>query len=79
MSFLEAKRRLIIFYFMDDLKLYSHNGKELDSLVQTIRFFSKDIIMEFDIEKCAKLMIEKGKVVKSVGIELQSFEVKIEC
>ena len=26
--------------------------------------------MEFGIEKCATLVIEKGKIVKSVGIEL---------
>ena len=26
--------------------------------------------MEFDIEKCAMLVIEKGKIVSSVGIEL---------
>ena len=42
----------------------------MDSLTQTIRIFSKDIGMEFDIEKCAMLVIEKGKIVKSVGMEL---------
>ena len=42
----------------------------MDSLVQTIHIFSKDIGMEFGIEKCAMLVIEKGKIVKSVGIEL---------
>ena len=46
---------------MDDLKLYSRNEKELDSLVQTIHIFSDDIRMEFDIEKCVMLVIEKGK------------------
>ena len=40
------------------------------SLVQTVRVFSEDIGMEFGIEKCAMLVIEKGKIVKSVGIEL---------
>ena len=55
---------------MDDLKLYRRNEKELDFLVQTIRIFSKDIGVEFGIEKCAMLVIEKGKIVKSVGIEL---------
>ena len=60
---------------MDDLKLYSRNEKELDSLVQTIGIFSKDIGMEFGIEKCAMLVIEKGKIVKSVGIELQDGKV----
>ena len=54
---------------MDDLKSYSRNEKKLDSLVQTICIFSKDIGMEFAIEKCAVLAIEKGKIVKLVGIE----------
>ena len=42
----------------------------MDSLVQTIRVFSEDIGPEFGIEKYAMLVIEKGKIVKSVGIEL---------
>ena len=55
---------------MDDLKLYSRNEKGLDSLVPTIRVFGEDIGMEFGIKKCAMLVMEKGKIVKSVGIEL---------
>ena len=54
---------------MDDLKLYSRSEKGLDSLVQTVRVFSEDIGMEFGIEKCVMLVMEKGKIVKSVGIE----------
>ena len=42
----------------------------MDSLVQTVRVFSEDIGIEFGIEKCAMLVIEKGKIVKSVDIEL---------
>ena len=37
---------------MDDLKLYSRSGKGLDSLVQAVRVFGKDIGMEFGIEVC---------------------------
>ena len=55
---------------MDDLKLHSRCEKGLDSLVHTVRVFNEDIGMEFGIEKCAMLAIEKGKTVKSVGIEL---------
>ena len=58
---------------LDSLKLYSRIEKELDSLVQTIRIFSKDIGMEFAIEKSAVLVIEE--VVKSVGIELSDDKV----
>ena len=42
----------------------------MDSLLQTVHVFSEDIGMEFGIEKCAMLVMEKGKIVKSVGIEL---------
>ena len=49
MRFQKAKRILIIFLFMDDLKLYCRTEKGLDSFVQTIRAFSEDIGMEFGI------------------------------
>ena len=55
---------------MDDFKLYSQSEKGLDSLVQTICVFSEDIGMEFGIEKCVMLVMEKGKIVKSLGIKL---------
>ena len=32
--------------------------------------FSEDIGMVFGIEKCTMLVLEKGEIVKSVGIEL---------
>ena len=56
--------------FMDHLKLSSRSEKGLDSLIQTVRDFSEDIGMEFGIEKCAMLVMKKGKIVKSVGVEL---------
>ena len=69
-EFSESKKKINHLLFMDDLKLYSQSEKGLDSLVQTVRVFSEDIGMEFGIEKCAMLVMEKGKFVKSVGIEL---------
>ena len=60
---------------MDALKLYSRDEKGLESLVKTIRVFSEDIGMEFGIDKCALLKMEKGKIVKSVGIELPNGKV----
>ena len=55
---------------MNDFKLYSRSEKGLHSSVQTVPVFSEDIRMEFAIENCATLVMEKGKMVKSVGIEL---------
>ena len=69
MFFQKAKRTLIIFLFMDDLKLHSQSKKGLESLVQTVRVFSGDIGMEFGIEERAMLLMERGKIVKPVDIE----------
>ena len=71
----ESKEKINHLLFMDDLKLYSRSEKGLDSLIQAVRVFSEDIGMEFGIEKCAMLVMEKGKIVKSVGIELPDGEV----
>ena len=64
-EFSECKEKINHLLFMDDLKLYSRSEKELDSLVQTFHLFSEDIGMEF-----GTLVMEKGKIVKPVGIEL---------
>ena len=69
-EFSESKEKVDHLIFMDDLKLYSQNEKALDSLVQTVRVFSEDIGMKFGIEKCATLVMEEEKIVKSVGAEL---------
>ena len=69
-KFSESKEKINHLLFMDDLKLYSQNEKGLDPLVHRVRVFSDDIGMEFGMEKCAMLVMEKGKIVKSVGIEL---------
>ena len=68
-EFSGSKAKINHLLFIDDLKLYSRNEKKLDSLIQTTRIFSKHIEMEFSIEKCAMLVIEKGNIVKSIGIE----------
>ena len=45
-EFSGSKEKINPLLFMDDLKLYNRSEKELDSLVQTIRIFSKDIGIE---------------------------------
>ena len=69
-EFSESKEKINHLLFMDDLKLYSRSEKRLNSLVQTVCVFSEDVGMEFGIEKCAMLVMEKRKIVKSVGIDV---------
>ena len=56
--------------FMDDIKLFGKSIKEIDKLVQTVRIVSSDIRMEFGIEKCALINIQRGKVTATDGIQL---------
>ena len=74
-EFSENKEKINHLLFMHDLKLYSRSEKALNSLVQTASVFSKDVGMQFGIEKCAMLVMEIGKIVESVGIQLPDGEV----
>ena len=38
--------------YMDDIKLFSKNEKELETLIHAERIYSQEIEMEFGIEKC---------------------------
>ena len=50
-----------LFKLSDDIKLFAKNEKELKSLIQTIRIYSKNIGMEFGEEKCAMLIMKSEK------------------
>ena len=56
--------------FMDDLKLYGKNEREVDTLAHTVRVFSEDIGMQFGINKCAVLIMKKGKMTKCEEIKM---------
>ena len=56
--------------YMDDMKLFAKNEKELETLIHAVRIYSQDIGMEFGIEKCAILVMKSGKRHLTDGIEL---------
>ena len=60
--------------FMDDLKLYGKNEKEVDSLIKTVWQCSKDIKMEFGILKCAMVSLQRGRKTRWEGIQLPNGE-----
>ena len=62
--------RINLLMFMDDIKLFGGGTKEIDTLVQTVRIVLGDIWMEFGIEKCALVNIQRGKVTRTEGIQL---------
>ena len=47
--------------YMDNIKLFAKNEKELETLIHAVRIYSQDIGMEFGIEKCVMLVMKSGK------------------
>ena len=56
--------------YMDDIKLFAKNEKELETPIYAVRIYSQDIGMEFGIEKCAMLVMKSGKRHITDGMEL---------
>ena len=54
--------------YMDDMKLFAKNEKELETLIHIVRIYSQGV--EFGIEKCALLVVKSGKRHLTDGIEL---------
>ena len=50
--------------------MYSKNQNQVDTLVQTIRVVTNDLRMEFGINKCAMLIMKRGRLTRSEGITL---------
>ena len=56
--------------YMDDIKLFAENEKELETLIHAVRIYSQDIGMEFGIEKCTMLVMKSSKRHLTDGMEL---------
>ena len=63
-------RRINHLFYMDDLKLYARDDRELEGLLQTVKSFSDDIGMEVGLDKCAKATFKRGKMINSSHIML---------
>ena len=58
------------FMYMDDIKLFPKNEKELETLIHSVTIYSQDIGMEFGIEKYAMLVMKCSKRHRTDGMEL---------
>ena len=66
----KSREKINYLMYIDDVKLFAKNGKELETLIPTVKIYSQDIGMEFGIEKCALLVIRSGKRHITEGVEL---------
>ena len=56
--------------YIDAIKLFVKNEKNLEILINTVRIYSQDIGMEFSIEKCTMLVMKSDKRHRNDEIEL---------
>ena len=47
---------------MDDLKLLGRNENDLENEIKIVQTISKDINMNFGLEKCARICLKRGRV-----------------
>ena len=50
--------------YMNDIKVFAKNERELEPLIQSIRIYIQDIGMRFGKEICAMLKMKSGKKTK---------------
>ncbi|XP_017772566.1 PREDICTED: uncharacterized protein LOC108559732 [Nicrophorus vespilloides] len=55
--------------YMDDLKLYARDKKQLDQEIGIVKNFSDDISMEFGLDKCSRVLIKKALGTLKIGFE----------
>lgn len=55
---------------MDDFKLFSRDKSKLQQELTTVKTFSKDIQVEFGLDKCITTVFVHGKLTKSQNISL---------
>ena len=66
--------------YMDDLKLYARNEREIKTLLTRVANFSNDIKMKFGLEKCRTMSIKRGKQVALTGeVTMDGEEIMMEA
>ena len=61
--------------YMNDIKLFAIDEKELENLIQTVRIYTQEKGIKLGREKCAMLVMKSGKRHMTVGVELLNQQV----
>ncbi|XP_036334664.1 uncharacterized protein LOC118745244 [Rhagoletis pomonella] len=68
-----SQYRLSHLLYVDDIKLYAANERQMNTLLEQTEDFSNDIKMSFGVEKCRRLSVENGKLIRR-ELELMTHE-----
>ena len=61
--------------FMDDLKIFARNKNDLEAIINSVRIFTETTRMKFGLQKCATLIMKRGKKIEDSGIEIGSDQI----
>src|SRR6266550_4391650 len=53
--------------YMDDIKIYAKNEKNLDQLLRKVEVITKDVGMQFGLDKCKTIHLRRGKPQRTQG------------
>lgn len=70
----EFKRGIAInqLLYVDDIKLYAKNERDINSLIHLTRIYSENIEISFKLEKCDRMVVKREKVITTNGMDLPS-------
>ena len=60
-----TERKISHLLYMDDLKLISRNENDLKNEMKIVQTISKDMNMNFGLEKCVRICLKRGGVSKA--------------
>ena len=63
-----TERKISHLMYMDDLKLLGRNENDLKNEIKIAHTISKDLNMNFGLEKCARICLERGRVQSKMHI-----------
>jgi hypothetical protein len=56
------KDKIFTLTLLDDLKLIVKSEGRIEKSILTVKIFNDDILMDFGLEKCARITFKKGKL-----------------
>ena len=63
-----TERKISHLFYMDDLKLLGRNENDLKNEIKIVHTISKDLNMNFGLEKCSRICLKRGRVQSKMHI-----------
>ena len=74
-KFTKSREKVNYFIYMNDIKIFPKNERDMENLIKTIRIYNQVIRMEFGIEKRCILTMKKWWRERTERIKLQYQEI----